>query len=175
MRSLCCRNWQAGVLGVLAVGLVWVACRPASEDNPAVTKGGGLGLDFGDELRRAEQLQVRQKIVSWSYVTKRSVTDELIARRLTLFEAAAVFHAVDRVRYPQGRPVPIYFPGKTEEERLCRQVIASVDERLHNRPDREAVVARLEQELQEHLRRYGAVQLPEFRPPEGIPWFKQAE
>jgi hypothetical protein len=175
MRSLCYRNWQAGVLGVLAVGLVWVACRPASEDNPAVRKGGVLEPEFGEELRRAEQLQALQKVVWWGYVTKLRLTDELLARRLTLFEAAAGFRAVDRVRSRQARPVPSFFPGKTDEERLCRRVIASADERLHDRPDREAVVARLELELQEHLRRYGAVQLPEFRPPEGIPWFKQAE
>jgi hypothetical protein len=38
---------------------------------------------------------------------------------LTLFEAAAKFGALKQVKAKYLRPVPLPFPGRTEEERLC--------------------------------------------------------
>jgi hypothetical protein len=117
-------------------------------------------------------LQTNSKVLRWTLNTKLAIADELIARRLTLFEAAAGFHAVDGVKQRYIRPVPNTFPGQTDAERLCWQVITFVEESLRDSPDQEAVVACLEEELQEHLDQYGPPKLPEFRRREGIPWFE---
>src|SRR5262245_55903382 len=53
-----------------------------------------------------------------------AVIDDLRARRLTLAQAAARFRRLNAT--PGGRPVDLsrHMAGATEEERLCRQVIA---------------------------------------------------
>jgi hypothetical protein len=51
----------------------------------------------------------------------------------------------------------------TDEERLCRQVVAWADRLLwwEDSPARAAVVARLEAEYRAERRRHGAVRLPD--------------
>jgi hypothetical protein len=81
---------------------------------------------------------------------------------MSLFEAAARFHALDveMPPFPANR-LSDRFAGGAHDERQCRRVIANVYNLLQ--PDQcwpEGVVARLEVELEEHLRRHGTVRLP---------------
>jgi hypothetical protein len=172
MRSLTSRKFQAAALGALAVCLLWVSCRLDPGGPSPAPKSSVLEPDVDQETRRAEQLEARRKVLQWSISTRLTITDELITRHLTLAEAAAGFHAVDGVKYTYTRPVTQDFPGRTEEERLCRRVIGFVRERLHERPGQQAAVARLEEDLQASRGQDGTVQLPEFRRPEDIPWFE---
>jgi hypothetical protein len=55
---------------------------------------------------------------------REEVTQELLAGRLTLPEAAARFRALNAAAGPSVPPLGLWFAGATEEERLCRQVIA---------------------------------------------------
>jgi hypothetical protein len=95
--------------------------------------------------------------------------DEVIAGRLTLPEAAAGFGAIDEVKGKYAPLVPAADMAGSEEDHLCRQVLALAGKRLLERPDREAVLARLQAELRQ--RPDGTRALPEFRRPENIPWF----
>jgi hypothetical protein len=52
--------------------------------------------------------------------------------------------------------------GLSDEEELCQQVIRYVDNLEHDWPEAAAAMARLQAELQEELRRHGAVQLPDL-------------
>jgi hypothetical protein len=82
---------------------------------------------------------------------KDEVAREVIAGRMTLAEAAARFRTIDASRPPH---LPVHLdvvPGSSDEERICRQVIAYVENNLEGRPDRDAVLARLEADLRRHL------------------------
>jgi hypothetical protein len=156
-----------GLLGLLAIGLIWAGCRRAP-DAPSVSE------TETDEASLSEQ-QARYdagwKVLVWSLATREAIADEVIAGRLNLLEAAAGFRAVDQVKEQYLPAVDSAMPGKTAEERLCRQVIAFVAGRLKNSDRRETMVGKLEDDLQTHLQQQGGVSLPEFRRPENIPWF----
>jgi hypothetical protein len=90
------------------------------------------------------------------------LTREVFEGRLGLLEAAAQFRALDHA--PPAFHWDVFresTPANSEEERHCREVIAHVDSMKHVNPQASAVVARLEQELREHLRR-GKPCLPEI-------------
>jgi hypothetical protein len=113
-----------------------------------------------EEARRAERLDVDRKVLLWAVAKRSEITSDLIAGRLTLFEAAAGFRAVRQIKAKYQQPAPRSFQGKPEEEHLCREVLVYVELRLEGGPAQAAVVARLHKELQEHLERYGTVHLP---------------
>jgi hypothetical protein len=101
-------------------------------------------------------------------IAKQHLVREVAAGRQPLLEAAALFRELNRLPpalHPADHPS---LAGRNEEELLCRQVIAYVAEPDGDWPESaaEAAVARLEAELQEELRRHGAVRLPD---PAGLP------
>jgi hypothetical protein len=101
-------------------------------------------------------------------LTKQHLTSEVAAGRQPLLEAAALFRELNRLPpalHPADHPS---LAGRSEEDLLCRQVIAYVAEPDGDWPESaaEAAVARLEAELQEELRRHGAIHLPD---PAGLP------
>jgi hypothetical protein len=102
-------------------------------------------------------------------LAKQHLTREVAAGRQPLLESAALFRELNRLPpalHPADHPS---LAGHSEEELLCRQVIAYVAARDGDWPESaaEAAVARLEAELLEELRRHGGVQLPD---PAGLPW-----
>jgi hypothetical protein len=77
----------------------------------------------------------------------------VLAARLSLAEAIDRYRALnrDRPRPPHLQGVPA---NVSEDERLCREVIAYVQDALEARPgESDAVLARLEAELQDDLAR----------------------
>jgi hypothetical protein len=91
---------------------------------------------------------------------KELLTREVIAGRRSLFEAAALFGALNQLP-PLAWASPGPAAGPTDEERLCRQVIARVAGALFERPaEAKAVTERLEAELSEELRKRGVIRLP---------------
>jgi hypothetical protein len=175
MKSVSWRILSAAGLGLLVIGLTWVSSRVGFGDQEAVPESDKPRSDLNDELQRAAKLDRERKVVGWAIATRSAIVSDLVAGRLNLFEAAAGFSEVDKVKerhHVNPDPLPQYFPAKTREEQLCRQVITGVEWRLWNQPEQGVVVARLEKELQEHLERYGTVQLPEFRRPEKMPWLE---
>jgi hypothetical protein len=96
---------------------------------------------------------------------KAAAVEEVAAGRLSLVEAAARFRALEagRPRNRYCRPAHELYPGDSEGERLCREVIAHVEARLapQGRARARQFAARLEAELGELLARDGTVRLPD--------------
>ncbi len=95
---------------------------------------------------------------------KERIAGELIDGRLTLFEAAARFRRLNAE--PPAAPPPLSYPGDSEEERLCRQVIRWASHRLQERDPGRANdrAAAWEEELRRHKERHGTVVLPDAPP-----------
>jgi hypothetical protein len=133
----------------------------------------GLGLDgcgppdarqqLEAERQRAALLDRRDEVVRGRLEAKTVVVGQLLDGRLTLAEAAAWFKSLNEspADYPAVRHGE--FPGASEGERLCRQVINWVEAELgrQSASQAEAISVRLEEELQTLLRRDGTVHLPQ--------------
>src|SRR5262245_19208054 len=93
-----------------------------------------------------------------------AIVEEVLAERMSLLEAAAHFRNLDH------GPPPIlwdrfrtYYPGDSDEERHCYEVIGNVRARVEDQGGRRGEqVLRLEAELRQHLER-GTLRLPETR------------
>jgi hypothetical protein len=121
-----------------------------------------LGLElqrdeaYGTELDREAEETFRRE------VTKEEVVPEVLAGRLTLWQAAARFRALDATASPRIRKsLGEGFPGIAEDERCCRKVITWVARREAERPDGgHGVAQRLAAELEDALR-HGRLSLPD--------------
>jgi len=124
------------------------------------SRGNGTEEDpFAVELEQ-KRLEVIRRIVE-----RQGVVDAVVAGRMDLLQAAARFrHLNDRL--PEGGMVAFraYFPGASDEERLCRQVIHRLRYPGADRDDGpDELAARLEAQLNDLLRR-GGLTLPPFPP-----------
>jgi hypothetical protein len=166
-------SWRllaAGGLCVLALGGIWLSSREPAGEQSAFRQSRTDEGSAPAELQRAKELDVTRKAVLWTVQTRAALASDLIARRLTLFEAAAGFRFTAEIKDRYVAPVRRASPERTEEEQWCRQVIAYVAERLRGQPEQPAVLARLEKDLQEHQKQFGMVRLPEFRRRADLPW-----
>jgi hypothetical protein len=91
---------------------------------------------------------------------KENLAKEVIAGRLTLFEAAAQFRRVNRVNPPDQL---IGYNGDSQEECLCQQVIQFVAGVLsrEDADNRDEWCRRLEEELRRYKQQHGKVLLPD--------------
>jgi hypothetical protein len=100
---------------------------------------------------------------------KKDIVDEVIAGRLSLVQAAALFGALNQLPPESVKPSlsdldpsRLRFLAHSDEDRLCQQVVRWVSWELAGEPDRrEATVARLEAEFKAALRKEGTVRLPD--------------
>jgi hypothetical protein len=98
-------------------------------------------------------------------LAKGRLAADVAAGRLTLLEAAAAFRDLNRQWPPfdwdRWRRILHYrYPGVSDEEALCRQVIDCTRTKLWEKQEEaEKAVRRLEAELDEHLR-HGTLRLP---------------
>jgi hypothetical protein len=143
------------VLAAVAVGYSgYRTCRDPAADLPGPA---------ADDLT-SRDLEVALAVILRSEEAKAKLTDEVIAGRLPLPDAAARFRALEAGRPNRYCRAPLdVVPGNSEGERLCREVITHVHTRLHwEDPAREEeVTARLEAHLRELLAPHGTVYLPE--------------
>ncbi len=107
------------------------------------------------EFERLQKLEWELGETGAALRRRSEVMDAVIEGRCPLPEAAAHFLELNQglscFRWEDFRR---FYPGATDEERCCRQVIRHVACRLEDRPDRgAAVVRRLEAELEEYQRR----------------------
>jgi hypothetical protein len=121
----------------------------------------GQRVNHAHEWKRQRDLEIRSKAMLRVIAIKNRAAQEVIAGRLALPEAAAVFRDLnhgrtdfDMQRYRRT------WPGLTDEERYAREVIAMARSLLIGRPGQARVVTnRMEEELDDLLR-YGKPQLP---------------
>jgi hypothetical protein len=122
-----------------------------------------LERDDCAERTRTQKLQRRGEVSARRIEVKRGIVDQMLRSELTLFEAAAWF------RYLNENPADCQddyrkaWPGRSDGEKLCRQVINWVYTELYHQisPSRaEEERDRLEQILDKHLAEHGTVELP---------------
>jgi hypothetical protein len=133
-----------------------------------------LGLDwwrvseYQQQLRNCAQryatLEAEDRLILDRIAVKDELMADLLSKRLTLLETAAWFRHVDH-----ANPGPVWgpfgFPGSSEDERYCRQVMYWA--RIHSHEwaagQRDMLQCRLEAELEEHLASHdGRVELPDL-------------
>jgi hypothetical protein len=120
-----------------------------------------LGLDFGrlgSDLRRLPQEAEREQALEdlWASVQrsvalKKQIATALVARRITLFEAARQFRELPNATLHLELGLA-HTQGDSEGERLCRYVIGWVEETFRDQPAKARdAVAQLEADLQAYL------------------------
>jgi hypothetical protein len=81
---------------------------------------------------------------------------------MSLFEAAAKFKRLNREPNPSPHRMENFFPGASDNERLCRQVIEWLRHQPMPSKQREQALAQAEADLLDHLCCHGGqVILPE--------------
>jgi hypothetical protein len=154
---------------VLALALLGLGYVALAMFRPAWASAVGLDVwNLEDEERertaaerRGAELEEIDRAIQENIAAKDGVIDDLLAERLTLLEAAALFRRLDAV-CPGRSTIPERIPGRTEEERYCRQVIYWVEATTRYWPPSQAAAIRnrLEAELSAHQASYdGAVLL----------------
>jgi hypothetical protein len=151
---------SAGVLCVLVggVALLGVLVLTAGEDfNPLILFGRMLESREQEQFLNAQGVLLKQRMDR-----KREVSMAVVEGRMSLLDAAALFRDLDQTGPNIGwEHYRASFPGGTDEERHCREVIVWVERMVDPPPpERAAVVERLERELEELLR-HGPLSLPE--------------
>jgi hypothetical protein len=115
-------------------------------------------LEPSEEHNRASSLEKQQSIVRARIEFTRHVARELIAQRLTLWQAAIQLRDLDSSLSPLQQDVydKVFlqlYPGASPEERYCQRALAVVDSELVLRSvQRPAILQRLRDELQRELR-----------------------
>jgi hypothetical protein len=120
-------------------------------------------------LSSEAQGQALPEILALRIGAKHQIVGDVIADRLKLVQAAALFGALNQLPPESVKPTlsdlcpsRLRFPAHTDEERLCQQVVYWVSFELADEQDRrEATVARLEAEFKEALGKEETVRLPD--------------
>jgi hypothetical protein len=154
------------LLATLLVGCLGAA---ACYLRPDWAEAAGLDLwnvPAGETRLAAEQQRCAEMDESNGEVLRRiddkqEVVNALVTGRLGLFEAAARFRDLTPAEGGPRRYLRACYPGANDDERFCREILCWVyGMRTSRGPDVKRLVARLEGELHERLRRDGKVALP---------------
>jgi hypothetical protein len=153
--ALCLLALGAGVVWCAAPGLLLTAtdADPTAAEEQAARKV-DLVAQFRPRLEAKEQ-----------------ATRRFLAGELTLLQAAAYFRLANQQPGPTTDRSKVFFPGQSEEEKLCRQVIAWVSSKLNGEqhPQHWEIVAALQDELEEHIREHGQPTLPKVETFTAVP------
>jgi hypothetical protein len=153
----------ACLLGGLFALLVGVSAYQLghAKSNPALRLS-AIDDGYSELERRQEELTRFDGVFMARSAQRKAIIDELRDGGLSLFEAAAEFKRLNHQPQPTKLD-PLYpFSGKSENERVCRQVITWLYSYVDNLPpsQRQAVLERAEGELRDHIARNGTVILP---------------
>jgi hypothetical protein len=116
------------------------------------------------QQQRAEELDTQLAEARRFRARQDEIAQEVAAGRMTLLEGAAHFRQLSRAKADfNWSAFRLAYPGISDEERHCRQVIAFVARVLDADPlEVEQVIACLEAELEAHRDRDGLIHLPEL-------------
>lgn len=146
---------RAAVRRCLAVACVGVAFATLAVANPSWAKTAGLDVwnvneaqrELADATRAQEQLAADDIAVLNRITAKEALVDEVIAGRLALADAAAQFLALSADSATYLTYVREAHPTGTDEERVARNVIEYVAQRVDRSPEGDAILCRLAAEL----------------------------
>jgi hypothetical protein len=140
------------LLTAAALGLALAGVSVARPSWPA-----DLGVDFWNvpalnaRLKQHQQvavaLEYQDEQVMRRIAVKEVIVHDLIAGRISLVEAAAQFRALNAGRRDYLSVIRATFPGRTDDERICRNVIGFVEAAVEQDEDGRYTVHRLNEEL----------------------------
>jgi hypothetical protein len=155
-----------GIVAILAMALAGVGyAKPSLATD--------LGLDFWNapelqarierNLRLHDELEQKDVEVLRRIDAKETIVADLVAGRATLAEAATHFKILNAARPDYQTIIRAVYPGATDDERICRNVIAFVEAHVTagNRAGR-GIVERLNAELQRRIARGEPLTLPDL-------------
>ncbi len=149
-----------GTLFALLVGVsAYQVVRAKSKPAPRLA---AIDDCYSAEERRQQELYRFDGVFMARSAQRKAIIDQVRDGKLSLFEAAAQFKLLNHQPQPTTLD-PVYpFAGKTENEKVCRQVITWLTSYVENLPPSQgqAVLERAEAELRDHLARNGTVILP---------------
>jgi hypothetical protein len=155
------------VLSAIAIGglvLGFCAVQPEWANRLGLNPGRvpELAQQLAESQQRSEDLDEQTQESLHRLATKEEIVHELLAARLDLREAAAQFRDIAAHTSGGLEDLRKFFPGDSDEERSCRQVIAWVTAVLSVDSQEEAneMRARLEAQLQTHLGRDFSSHIP---------------
>ena len=151
----------AGLLGALIAGGSSAYFTWSARLGLNLTEWLDIQQRLEEEGRRRDILSYQSQQLSRNLEAKCRVLEDLRDHRLTLLEAAARFRAL-------GCPGPennlklfrLVYPGQTDEERWCRQVIGFLRGADSNQSELASLVDEFEAELTQHLAK-GSLHLPD--------------
>ena len=162
---------RVGLLLLGTVGVVlYFICRAWPGSNLDLRSIAISSQEMAEAEQRFEELQAERESVLTLIDRKTAIVEALIDGRVSLLEAAA------RVRsFYAARPEHLWdylilasCPGESEDERWCWHVLLYAKAQLPDRPDREAILARLKAEFQNERDQHGSIRLPDsYRPAAG--------
>jgi hypothetical protein len=153
--------WPRAALPAAALLLAGLAALPPWADR--LWRSAWQDDALGRELARREELERVGRLCLARLVRKAEIAQALGQGRMPLLEAAARLGALDRlppeVCWKQFREA---YPGASDEERFCREALYWAEGELREQDpcDAAAVLGRLRDELDRHLRR-GRPRLPD--------------
>jgi hypothetical protein len=159
VRTVCALVSIIGVAAILAL----TARHPSTEltDNQVMPESFG---HWNDAVIQGQKFENQSKRAQERCIAKDEVAVEVLAGRLTLFEAAARFRGINESN-PQAERWLTSIPYRDEpyELALCHSVIRRVELELESRGSgpEDDTLNRLESELAQHLQRHGRVCLPD--------------
>jgi hypothetical protein len=160
-----------------SLGLMLATLAGLAQTRPAWMHD--LGMDWwglpelyrviDSERERKQQIDAYGDVVQARYRAKQAVLEELLAGRMALVKAAALFRALDQTM-PQGREhIDRFCVGMGEGERTCLEVLGHVRGRYRREMPSpiQALVDRLSVEVEDQVCSHGDVALPavEWLPP----------
>src|SRR5690349_9198789 len=161
------------LLTVGALGLVVAGVSLAHPSWPS-----DLGLDFWNvpslkarlnrDLDLAAHLDAQDSHILQRIAVKEEIVNDLVGGRISLLDAAAQFRALNAGRRDYLEVIRLTYPGRTDDERMCRNVIGFVESAVASDEDGRYVIYRLNQELN-HLLASGELKLPGPPVPEQDP------
>jgi hypothetical protein len=155
---------RTGLLAALAACCLTLAVSRRGDFWGGPWPDGGADLAAGDQEPEACIRDILRRATA-----KQRLAVEVVEGRLPLVEAAMGFRDLDEQPPPfNWQGFRDSFPGASDDERHCRQVLSYVWGELQDRPDADpALLGRLEAELQDLLAR-GDFRLPRpDAPPSG--------
>jgi hypothetical protein len=154
MKAVCPLALIVGVAAMMSV----YSRHPAADETDYHILPGPVG-PWQDAVIHGQELEDQVKRVQERCHAKDAVVTDLIAGRLTLFEAAARFRNLNSSNPQAEQWLGYQYPDQPYELGLCRSIIHRVELELGSRASgqEDGIVARLETELAKHLQRHGRV------------------
>jgi hypothetical protein len=148
------------VVCALALSVRWAAPTLATDLGVDVWAMSDLQRQLEQEMKIDEDLQARSDSVMMRIRAKAALVRELVDGQRTLLEVAAQFRDMNAGRDDYRSVIERVHPGRTYDERVCRNVITGVESCLQDNPSlRDEVSTRLNAEL-DHALKAGPLTLP---------------